>query len=899
MVPRTILRQLARLRRRERGLAFLWGSARALALATTVLIFACLADWVIDRWQDTPWLLRCLLLGGQAVLWLGLTVLLILRPLLRRLQDSRLALHVEARIPTLQHRLISAVQLNRDGAAIEGMSPELIAAVTRQAEDRTGAVNFASLADHRRLRWSVGLLTPVILAGGLLLLLWPETVQALLARQFMAERDIPRSVQLESEQHERVCPASEEVVLRFRVRGNLATSPRGEVRIVPVGQPVERYPLEMDSVSGAGEAIYLARIAPSSADFAFDARLLDARTHRPGHVGFEARPAITDLRAWTQLPDYMGRRPDGRPYEREQPSGDQALLPQSTARVAIHTQKPVLQAFLEVLAAVAPDSTRPTAEPVLRRIDLILHQGGQSADGSFTPQPGEAAYRVIVSDAYGFHNTDAPRRMIRMLADQPPRVALLSELFPAPDGQGSLEDFEVSGIPVPLGGSIRIAYTCASPYGLGRADQNRTPRLRYRVNEGPWTPLPLREVSASEKTGLFDPRYGAFAHSRFLDQVEFHAVPSPDPERIPGRLEGGGRFDLQTRRIPGLKIGDHLEFYLEVYDQNPTPGREPGRSETRAKTIVTLPEVESWVRETLQEESRIRQLEGKQEDIFAAARTPDEDPLAAPAAVEPPQAEQAPTLPATPFVRAWQLLGPFACVQGQAHDRVFAVETEPTDLGRAYDSVHGKLHWSVHRSATDKIELHRIWNYSASGAAYAVCWVYSERPRNLMLAVGSDDGIKVWLDRRVVLDRKIDRQAAPAEDQERINLKAGWSELLVKVDNTASEWAFYFQLLDPRTDQPYQGLKFSLQPPSGPPTNFVRQWQLIGPFANVNDGGHWQAFPPEVDKMDLAREYEGLKGKVRWRLHQSETEKIDLQQFFNHDQAGVAYAVCWVRSAQR
>ena len=26
------------------------------------------------------------------------------------------------------------------------------------------------------------------------------------------------------------------------------------------------------------------------------------------------------------------------------------------------------------------------------------------------PQPGEAAYRVIVSDAYGFHNTDAPRR---------------------------------------------------------------------------------------------------------------------------------------------------------------------------------------------------------------------------------------------------------------------------------------------------------------------------------------------------------------------------------------------------------------------------------------------------------------------------------------------------------
>src|SRR5208283_1380719 len=108
-------------------------------------------------------------------------------------------------------------------------------------------------------------------------------------------------------------------------------------------------------------------------------------------------------------------------------------------------------------------------------------------------------------------------------------------------------------------------------------DQKRAPRFRYRVNEGSWRPLPLREVPFSEKTGAFDPRTGAFAKSGPMDQVAFHAIPSPDLDRFMGRLEGGGRFDFQTKAIPGLKTGDRLEFFLEVYDQNPAPGREPGR----------------------------------------------------------------------------------------------------------------------------------------------------------------------------------------------------------------------------------------------------------------------------------------------------------------------------------
>src|SRR5262249_5812121 len=111
-------------------------------------------------------------------------------------------------------------------------------------------------------------------------------------------------------------------------------------------------------------------------------------------------------------------------------------------------------------------------------------------------------------------------------------------------------------------------------------------------------------------------RRGVFARSGFMDQVEFFAVPSIDPNHVIGRTEGGGRFDFQTKRIPGLKLGDRIEFFIEVFDRRPDPGRQPGRSETSMKTVVSREELETWVRQALQEENRIRSLESQQRSIF-------------------------------------------------------------------------------------------------------------------------------------------------------------------------------------------------------------------------------------------------------------------------------------------
>ena len=173
MVPQTILRQLARLRWQERRLALSWGAARWVALAAAVLVVACFTDWLIDSRVDTPWSLRLAMSLGQVLLSAAALYLWVVKPLRRGSSDDQVALWAEEERPDFAQRLISSVQLNRPGAATRGMSPEMIAAVTRETEDLVGRVDLAGLADRRRLRWSASIAGPVLGLIAILAAIWP------------------------------------------------------------------------------------------------------------------------------------------------------------------------------------------------------------------------------------------------------------------------------------------------------------------------------------------------------------------------------------------------------------------------------------------------------------------------------------------------------------------------------------------------------------------------------------------------------------------------------------------------------------------------------------------------------------------------------------------------------
>src|SRR5436189_254551 len=104
MVPSLIRNNLAGLRRRERLLTFAFGAACWLSLVSLLLLACCFVDWLVDRYQDTPMLLRAGMFALQLVIALVSGAVLLIWPQMKRWSDSALALWVESKLPRFGHR---------------------------------------------------------------------------------------------------------------------------------------------------------------------------------------------------------------------------------------------------------------------------------------------------------------------------------------------------------------------------------------------------------------------------------------------------------------------------------------------------------------------------------------------------------------------------------------------------------------------------------------------------------------------------------------------------------------------------------------------------------------------------------------------------------------------------
>jgi hypothetical protein len=627
MVPPIIRHKLAALRRRERLLTFAWGLACWLSLALVLVLLAGFVDWLIDRERDTPDAYHVGALGVQFVVAAFAAVWFLLWPQVRWLPDAKLALWVEDKLPHLEHRLISAVQLNQRGANLEGMSIELVKVVTLEAEKEARKAGFAQLADHRRLRWSFGVLLPTALLAALPYALWPDMSWALLQRQVLMPVEIPHSVYLTSVSN-RVSPIGDDIEIYYRVSGAFDEDMIGSLSVTPAGQRTDRYPISYKTKDSKG-AIFGAKIPSSSADFLYSAHLADGRTRLPSVMKLVPRPVVIENQAWIVLPEFCGKRPDGGRYEQPQGRGDVVGIPGSAVRVALKTQKAITKAKLEIIGPQAgegktSEDDMPPPEVVKRELLLTAGSDGFSAEGIFDLKDGETGYRLLVEDEYGFANVPAPRRSMRIVPEDPPQVALLRDTF----GIGA--DFDLEGLPVLLDDRIRIPYVCYGQYGLSKAF------ILYRVlkkhesgeepaEDEPWIRLPLTEVQGNNDTGPFDPKTGVFAFTKFDQQVPFHAAPALNPNKDLGRTIGGGRFFLETKglidskgKLLRLKSGDQIEYCVEVHaaHRKPETSIPVARSETRVSTVMQLEDFNAWLRQVGKEDERVKQLESKQKGVL-------------------------------------------------------------------------------------------------------------------------------------------------------------------------------------------------------------------------------------------------------------------------------------------
>lgn len=85
------------------------------------------------------------------------------------------------------------------------------------------------------------------------------------------------------------------------------------------------------------------------------------------------------------------------------------------------------------------------------------------------------------------------------------------------------------------------------------------------------------------------------------------------------------------------------------------------------------------------------------------------------------------------------------------------------------------------------------------GAAYLRTKITTKEGGEFMLRLGSDDGIKVWLNEGLVHANKVLRPVAADQDRVTIKAKPGINDLLVKVVNGGGNDGFYYVLNDERS----------------------------------------------------------------------------------------------------
>ncbi len=154
------------------------------------------------------------------------------------------------------------------------------------------------------------------------------------------------------------------------------------------------------------------------------------------------------------------------------------------------------------------------------------------------------------------------------------------------------------------------------------------------------------------------------------------------------------------------------------------------------------------------------------------------------------------------YIPAWQLIGPFDNPRDERLNRlgidiVYPPEKE-IDLGKTYQGVNGQqVKWTLTQTpARGRMDLYHFDPYEMV-VVYALTYVYSSKDQTVPLLLGTDDGVKVFVNGTPVHRVLAIRVVKPDNDRVPIALRQGWNTLMLKIENNYGGYNFYARVLDP------------------------------------------------------------------------------------------------------
>jgi hypothetical protein len=166
----------------------------------------------------------------------------------------------------------------------------------------------------------------------------------------------------------------------------------------------------------------------------------------------------------------------------------------------------------------------------------------------------------------------------------------------------------------------------------------------------------------------------------------------------------------------------------------------------------------------------------------------------------------------------WEVLGPLSNPGGATADVKHPVESEVIDLAKEYPGLGGKIGWRNVQRPVDEpvlaeyiVDFNQLFGARENAVAYALTWIDADEAQDAVLALGSDDGVVVWLNDKQVHQNLTARSYVSQSDRIGIHLNQGHNKLLVKITQGGGGWSFCAHLLKPDgTFVP--GVKYLLDP---------------------------------------------------------------------------------------
>jgi len=188
---------------------------------------------------------------------------------------------------------------------------------------------------------------------------------------------------------------------------------------------------------------------------------------------------------------------------------------------------------------------------------------------------------------------------------------------------------------------------------------------------------------------------------------------------------------------------------------------------------------------------------------------------------------------------------------------------------------------------------HAFSTHPTESAVYAHIYVKSSIARPAKLLLGSDDGIKVWLNGTNVCTEDVTQTWQADQFDVDVNLNQGWNRLLCKISQGGGGYMFSARITDPAY-QLIDDLEYQVDNPvsGAEEAQYIRGWLLHG-FHQDDSSGFYTYLTTNylgIDEGSINPQQGDWMALKQWQDHSSSSSFVDLNSYYSSVNYGVCYA---------